>query len=770
MRGMPDTPGENQHIASAVTQTPSGAKHDSGNWYGEDFEPEEDPLVGSILSNTYEVRRILGEGGMGRVYEAQHTRIASKRFAIKALHPEYARRKEVLVRFQREVEAAASIQSPHVVGVFDVDQTEDGQPFLVSELLEGIELGEYLDERGPISIGEAVRITRQICKALQAAHDKNIIHRDMKPENVFLCGPIESPVVKVLDFGISRLEGESGNTLTKTGIIMGTPSYMAPEQAKGLRVDQRVDVYAVGALLYRAITGKIPFDRPDATATLAALLTEEPERPRAILPTIPEAFEMVIQRAMAREPEERYGSMAELDAALAPFDEREMLLSAPDRSAQLSSVRMPHPSMIDATEQARSLGDARPQLLVFFVLGAGLALLSLFTILGAALRLFSDDELPTLSGLQAGIIAAVLLAALATPAVLVLRQLLRSTWSNTARVLEALRFVRDPVIAGLGGAGLVAIMLRAAETFVLRSQVGIAWPGWDIVVPLAGIAAAAVMVAIRRGVGLKSMSATAWISGGASVALAVIALGALARADVELATEVQDGASRRSGRASSSKETQPNPSSTTQQAADQPAPPAPESTRDLPKFDAPLDAWQAVLKAMSIGHTQNALDALETFMKLDPDGPRDNNVQKALKELAVKSCVDKVAESCKRIMQILSERAGQGGIDVLFEIVVTKGGTGANWHASQLLQKTEVVERGSDAARMAIALRNANSCPKVRELLGDAAKMGDNRAVRELQILTGGRRQCQARGCCIVQSDPEVKTVIATIQARLAAP
>lgn len=766
MRVMPDTPGQNPHVASAMTQTPdsSPATHDSGKWYGDDFEADEDPLVGSILSNTYEVRRILGEGGMGRVYEAQHTRIASKRFAIKALHPEYARRKEVLMRFQREVEAAASIHSPHVVGVFDVDQTEDGQPFLVSELLEGKELGDYLEERGPIPVPFAVNIVRQICKALTAAHEKNIIHRDMKPENVFLCGDLHDPVAKVLDFGISRLEGESGNTLTKTGIIMGTPSYMAPEQAKGLRVDQRVDVYSVGAILYQAVTGKIPFDRPDATATLAAVLTEDPERPRAIMPTLPESFEMIIQRAMAREPEDRYQSMAELDAALAPHDEREML-SLPDKSSRMSAVKVPQSSMVDASDHARQIADARPQLLLYFGLGAGMLLFSLFTAIGGSLRLFRDDQLPTLTGLEAGIVAAVLIAALATPAFLIFRNLLRSTWSNTARVLEALRLVRDPVLAGLGGYGLVAISLRMLETFVLRTQIGIAWPLWDVLLPVAGLVCALTAYFVRRGSGLKVLGTTALVSIGATLAIVVIVTGAVMRSEVDIADSQDEEASRRPSRTSkadTSKEEKPS-------APVAPAPPAPGAP-SLPTYATALEAWEAVAKHMQIGHWDNAIDSLEVFVKMDPDGPKDHNVKTGVNDLAVKACVDKTAGRCKRIMALLSERMGEGGVDILFELVVTRGGTGATWHAAQLLQKPDVISRGSEALRMAHALRTANSCPKVKALLGDAAKVGDTRAIRELNIITSRGSQCRARGCCIIQSDPTVKSAIATIQARLAAP
>ncbi len=219
---------------------------------------------------------------MGRVYEARHTRISSKRFAIKMLHPEFARQPQVISRFQREAEAAAAVHSPHVVSVFDVHRTAEGRPFLVTEFLEGKELADYLSEAGKMQTGPAVRIVRQICKALAAAHAKGVVHRDMKPENVFLTGDLATPAAKVIDFGISKVGDAPGAALTQTGMIMGTPSYMAPEQARGERVDHRADIYAVGAILYCALTGSRPFDRSDPTATLTAVLTEDPPRPRSL--------------------------------------------------------------------------------------------------------------------------------------------------------------------------------------------------------------------------------------------------------------------------------------------------------------------------------------------------------------------------------------------------------------------------------------------------------------------------------------------------------
>src|SRR5688572_2310285 len=152
----------------------------------EDAPEGDDPLVGQVLAGSYEVTRVLGEGGMGRVYEARHRRLTGKRFAVKFLHQDLARQPEVVTRFQREAEAASGISHPNVVGVHDVNVTADGQPYIVAELLQGEELGEYLERAEKLSVSDAVRVVRQICRALAAAHETGVVHRDVKPENVFL--------------------------------------------------------------------------------------------------------------------------------------------------------------------------------------------------------------------------------------------------------------------------------------------------------------------------------------------------------------------------------------------------------------------------------------------------------------------------------------------------------------------------------------------------------------------------------------------------------
>jgi tRNA A-37 threonylcarbamoyl transferase component Bud32 len=456
-------------------------------------EREQDELVGTTLSQTYSIVRVIGEGGMGRVYEARHTRMATKRFAIKMLHPEFARQPEVISRFQREAEAVAAIQSPYVVGVYDVDRTGDGRPFMVGEFLEGAELGALIADSGRMPVGQAVRVVRQICKALGSAHTQGVIHRDMKPENVFLTGDMAHPVAKVIDFGISKIGDSPGTALTKTGMIMGTPSYMAPEQARGEHVDHRADIYAVGAILYAAVTGKRPFDRGDPTATLMAVLTEDPARPRSIDPTIPEPLELVIQRAMAKSPADRYQSMDELDADLAPFDADTTALVHDPRGA---GGRRQGTAL---DRQTREVGMARPLIALMTALGVFWIFGSVITTITASVRL-SRGGGPTanLTSSESIMLVVGIVAAMVTPLVLLVRHVTRNVWDNSLRSLELADKLRRPVAVGLAAYGFGSLLVRVIEAVVLRRAVGVAWPVWDL---------------LLFGIGLVAALGAVWVTG-----------------------------------------------------------------------------------------------------------------------------------------------------------------------------------------------------------------------------------------------------------------
>lgn len=455
---------------------------------------EEDELVGKTLAQTYTIVRVIGEGGMGRVYEARHTRLASKRFAIKLLHPEYTRQTEVLTRFQREAEAAAAIRSPYVLDVYDVDRTADGRPFLVGEFLEGKEFANHLDQVGKMEVGAAVRIVRQICKALSAAHEKGVVHRDMKPENVFLTGNPKWPTAKVIDFGISKLADTGGTNLTKTGMIMGTPSYMAPEQARGERVDHRADIYAVGAILYCALTGQRPFDRSDPTATLTAVLTEDPPRPRSLEPSIPEPLEMIIQRAMAKQPADRHATMAELDTELAPYEatESDEALAVVPTSRMTTADR--HRDSID--RQVRIVAMARPMILLLGALGLFWAAGNLMLAITAIVRISRGGPRGNLAGAEAVFLVVGFAFTLLTPLILAWRHLKRVVWVNTVKAVDLADHLRRPVLIGLSTYGFASLLVRVIETVFLRHAGSIAWPWWDLILLVVGAAAVGGAVAL----------------------------------------------------------------------------------------------------------------------------------------------------------------------------------------------------------------------------------------------------------------------------------
>jgi serine/threonine protein kinase len=461
-----------------------------------DTSEDADPLVGQIVAGTYRILRVVGEGGMGKVYEAQHLRLGHRKVAVKVLHPEYSRDRDVVSRFQREAESASSITHPNVIEVYDVDTTADGRPFLVGEFLEGEELGNHLDRVGKVEIGQAVRLVRQVCRALIAAHEKGIVHRDMKPENVFMIARDGQAHVKVIDFGISK-SGKGETHLTKTGMIIGTPAYMAPEQARGDKVDVRADVYATGALLYTTLTGHRPFESDDPTATLTMVLTEEPKRPRELLEDIPEGLELVVQRAMAKNPADRYQTMDELDSALGNFDVAApmMTLSAPtlekhgdvavishhgvtgaESKGKTMVARASSASSQDFQREARDAKVARPMIVTLTAVIAGWFLIGFVDALGGAVRMFRTGDITLteaiLLGLGSGFLAV-------TPAVLFILHVRKVVWPNSVRAVELADDLRRTAAAAFIGYGAAAILARAFDTIVLRESVALASGAWD---------------------------------------------------------------------------------------------------------------------------------------------------------------------------------------------------------------------------------------------------------------------------------------------------
>jgi tRNA A-37 threonylcarbamoyl transferase component Bud32 len=282
-----------------------------------------DPRIGALLHDRYRIVRKLAEGGMGVVYEAEHVLI-HRRVAVKCLHPEYARNDEVVARFQREATAAASIGNQHIIEVTDMGLLHDGSYFMVLEFLEGCDVEALILEGGPLPVGRAVHLLTQVCDALSAAHAKGIVHRDLKPANLYVTPRGDDPYfVKVLDFGISKFrDADEGGvpSLTRTGTMMGTPHYMAPEQVQSARsVDHRADIYALGAIAYELLTGRCPHD-DETLHLLIYRICSQPIVPVGSLRLdLPDGLSAVVMRMLARDPAERFQDCAAVRRALAPY-------------------------------------------------------------------------------------------------------------------------------------------------------------------------------------------------------------------------------------------------------------------------------------------------------------------------------------------------------------------------------------------------------------------------------------------------------------------
>ena len=324
--------------------------------------------LGTVISGRYLIRELLGEGGMGSVYLAEHTHM-KKRVALKLLHPEMSDNAEVQSRFEREAMAASHIEHPNVAAATDFGRTEDGAYFLVLEYVEGTSLRDALVP-GPISVSRALRIARQIALALERAHEAGIVHRDLKPENVMLVKRENEPdFVKVLDFGIAKVlelgaasasgdvakRKNAGEPLTRLGTILGTPEYMAPEQALGEAVTPAADLYGVGVMLYEMLTGLHPFDPPDRTAMLSFHIVAPVPlmQDRAPNVEVPATVEAVVRCLLEKDSKKRYANAR-------------ALIEGIDNAARLSAIELggagpPAPPPVPSQPKLWASGDAFAQ-------------------------------------------------------------------------------------------------------------------------------------------------------------------------------------------------------------------------------------------------------------------------------------------------------------------------------------------------------------------------------------------------------------------------
>ncbi len=284
---------------------------------------------GTRLSRHYVIQELIGDGGMAQVYRGEHETIA-RPVAIKVLASAYARTPSVVVRFLQEARASSKVRHENVVEITDFGETDDGRPFMVMEFMEGEDLSTTLKREGALSWERTRPMLVQILAALQAAHDHGVIHRDVKPSNIFRVNLMgNEDFLKVFDFGIAKILKDADDptqSLTKQGEVMGTPAYMSPEMCSGLRVDLRSDLYSFGILAYQMLTGVLPFDDPEATRVLFMHVSEPVPSMRSVAPgvTVDRRVEKIILRALAKDRDERYPSARELaDALLADVDPEE---------------------------------------------------------------------------------------------------------------------------------------------------------------------------------------------------------------------------------------------------------------------------------------------------------------------------------------------------------------------------------------------------------------------------------------------------------------
>lgn len=282
-----------------------------------------DRMVGTRIAGKYEVQEVLTRGGMGVIYRGKHVAL-DRPVAIKCIAEVLTYDPSMWKRFEQEAKSASLLNHPNIITIYDFGVTENGDLYLVMEYLEGASLQEFLELNGQLNERACAKIFAQVCDALQHAHGMGILHRDLKPTNIFISSTSRGPHIKVLDFGLAKAfnaRGDSKEKITRTGECLGTPDYMSPEQSRGLKIDQRSDIYAAGVCMFEALSGKLPFEAEDLMQVLSMQIKEKPPALKDVVQnkTIKKEMENIVMRCLEKDPQKRFQSMGELNAALTNF-------------------------------------------------------------------------------------------------------------------------------------------------------------------------------------------------------------------------------------------------------------------------------------------------------------------------------------------------------------------------------------------------------------------------------------------------------------------
>jgi protein kinase-like protein len=318
----------------------------------------EDPLIGQLVADRYQIISLIGEGGMGRVYCAEHVRMGRKS-AVKVINPALATTADAIARFNREAANACRINHPNVAQVYDFGEMADGTLYLAMEYVEGETLDAVIARLGPLPVARAAQITKQVADALFTAHHLDIVHRDLKPENVMLARHLDgSDWVKVVDFGIAKTvqrDGGGSQTVTTAGVSLGTPEYMSPEQLAGEKLDHRTDIYSLGLVLFNMLTGELPYPKVTSKETLVRRLTSKPRTLEEVRPGgWPAGLQEALDRALAPEIADRYASVADFGRDVIAAAARPPVVASQAAAAPIAAVAS------SARDRADMLPSTRP--------------------------------------------------------------------------------------------------------------------------------------------------------------------------------------------------------------------------------------------------------------------------------------------------------------------------------------------------------------------------------------------------------------------------